>query len=621
VCGIFGAAAPSGAALRAPDAVRGMGALLAHRGPDEHGLYESPNAILGSRRLSIIDLAAAANQPFASPDGSVVLVCNGEIYNAPEIRKRYAARGYAFRSDHNDVEPIVPLYLEYGEEAIARLDGMFGLALWDARRGRLLLARDRAGEKPLFFCSAGSELRFASELQALLAAEESRPGVCAEGLADYLALGYCLAPRTPFAGIHKLEPAHLLVADASGLRVRRYWDPCAFAADEQRATRRALLETFEAAVGRQIVSDVPLGLFASGGLDSSLLAAMVVRHLPAEGVNTYAVRFDHESYDESDWASRVSARLGTRHHVVSGSEAELRRALEVVTEGVAEPLGDPAILPTYLLAEAARRDVKVVLSGEGADELFGGYPTYLGHRWAERYRRLPRGLRAAISSAVHRIPVSKRKVSLEFLAKRFVEEAERPPCARHVAWFGALGPEAAAFSARGSTPDYEPLWSRLPAPAHPVKQAMLFDLVTYLAENLFTKVDRATMLASVEARAPFMDRELMELALRQPVETAVGSLRTKLALKRAALRRLPRDVVMRRKRGLSVPVAHWINGGLRDEVDRLLEPGRLARQGLIAPGPVAHLLAEHREGRADHARRIWPLVAFQRWHERWVERS
>jgi asparagine synthase (glutamine-hydrolysing) len=619
MCGIYGAVNPNGRPLRSPEAVRGMGALLRHRGPDGQGALERPEALLGNRRLSIVDLAVEANQPFASPDGAVWLVCNGEIYNAPQLRERYSARGYPFRSHHNDVEPILPLYLEYGEDAIERIDGMFGLAIYDARRGVLLLARDRAGEKPVFYAERGGELRFASEIQSLLALEGGRPEVSGEGLADFLTLGYCLAPRTMLDGIEKLEAAHLLVADSDGVRVRPFWDAATFATRDEPATPREILGTLERAVAHQAVADVPLGVFVSGGLDSSLLASELVRHIPADAVHTYAIRFAEVSYDESDWAGEICGKLGTRHHTVDGGESELHRALDIVSAGFAEPLGDPAILPTYLLAEASSADVKAILSGEGADELFGGYPTYLGHRWAERFRRQPRAIRGALKTLVHSLPVSRRKVSLEFLAKRFVEEAERDPWTRHMAWFGALGPEAARYAIDGKEPSLRPIWARLQQIEHPVKRAMVFDLLTYLAENLLTKVDRATMLASVEARAPFLDRALMELALRQPIGASVGAVRTKLALKRAAEARLPRAVVHRRKRGLSVPVASWINGSLRPLVDDLLAPERLRRQRLLDPEPVARLLAEHRDGRADHARRIWPLVMLQRWVERWVE--
>jgi asparagine synthase (glutamine-hydrolysing) len=619
VCGIFGAVNLGGSTLSSREAVLQMGDLLRHRGPDSGGALESDRAILGSRRLSIIDLNSEADQPFASPDDRVWLVCNGEIYNAPELRQRYAAQGYPFRSEHNDVEAILPLYLEHGENAVEQLEGMFALAIWDARSGELLLARDRAGEKPIFFCERSGELRFGSEIQVLLSAETSHPEISNAGLSDYLTLGYCTAPRTMFAGIEKLEAAHLLVADANVIRHRRYWNAIGFAQDERTGSPGELAATFSAAVQRQVMSDVPIGVFTSGGLDSSLLAAEAIRHFQADSVHTYAVKFEEASFDESDWADRVCRELGTIHHTVCATESELQRALGVVSENLAEPLGDPAILPTYLLAEAAAGTVKAILSGEGADELFGGYPTYIGHRWAEGFRRLPAPLRGALRGAVQHLPVSSRKVSLEFLARRFVDEAERDAGLRHLAWFGSLGPDASNVGPSCKQSDGAAQWSALEGVRDPVKRAMVFDLLTYLAENLLTKVDRATMLASVEARAPFLDREVMEFALRQPVRTAVGWVGTKLALKRAALARLPRDVVYRRKRGLSVPVSSWINEGMRGEVDRLLDGERLRRQGLLDPSAVSRLLAEHRAHTSDHGRRLWPLVTLQRWHERWFE--
>jgi asparagine synthase (glutamine-hydrolysing) len=612
MCGIYGAVSLSGA-------VKGMGELLRHRGPDGGGCLEKPGAILGARRLSIVDLASEADQPFESPDGRVWLVCNGEIYNAPELRRRYAAEGYPFRSRHNDVEAILPLYLEHGEAAVERLEGMFALAIWDTRSGSLLLARDRAGEKPLFFCERSGELRFASEIHVLLSAESSAAQIATEGLSDYLTLGYCTAPRTMFAGIEKLEASHLLVANAEGARVRPYWNPLDFAVRDSAASPTTLRETFGQAVKRQVMADVPIGVFTSGGLDSSLLAAESIRHLSADAVHTYAVQFERASYDESDWAQRICRELGTIHRTVPATEACLQRALEVITQRLAEPLGDPAILPTFLLAEAASGDVKAILSGEGADELFGGYPTYLGHLWAERFRRLPAPVRDAIRGTVHRLPVTTRKVSLEFLARRFVDEAYRGTLDRHLAWFGALGPDAARVGIHCKESTLPGLWAQLEGIAHPVKRTMIFDLLTYLAENLLTKVDRATMLASVEARAPYLDRQVMELALRQPLEASLGNTRTKLLLKRAARGQLPRAVVWRRKQGLSVPVSEWINGSLREEVDRLFEPQRLRRQELLDPEPVGRLLAEHRAARGDHGRRLWPLFMLQRWHERWLE--
>jgi len=619
MCGVFGAVNLAGSALRDPALVRAMAETIIHRGPDAGGHLETSDAILGSRRLAIVDLSPLAKQPFTDPEGSVWVVCNGEIYNAPSIRARYAAQGFPFRSSHNDVEPIVPLYLEHGERAVEHLDGMFALAIWDQRKRKLLLARDRAGEKPLFWQAYRGDIRFASEIQALLSAVESTPGISSAGLSDYLTLGYCTAPHTMFDGVHKVEAAQQIVIDAGGVRARRYWDAVNFAAHESEVAPAALLEALTDAVERQLNADVPLGLFLSGGLDSSLLAAEVVSRAAPGSVNTYAVSFDPDSYDESDWAARVAAQLGSRHHRVHAGEAELRRALDYTGERMAEPIGDPALLPTYLLSEAAAEDVKVVLSGEGADELFGGYPTYLGHRWARRFANLPRPLRSAVRRIVHGLPTTTEKVSLSFLARRFVDDAERGLEERHMAWFGAIGPEARQLAISYEAPAALDSWQRVASIGDDVKKAMLFDMFTYLAENLLSKVDRATMLASIEARAPFLDRAILELALAQPASSAVGNLTMKRALKRAALARLPRDIVYRRKRGLSVPVSDWINGGLRKEVDELLEPRRLDSQGLIRSEPVGRLLAEHRAGKADHGRRLWPLFILQRWHRRWLE--
>ncbi len=602
MCGIFGAVSLSGAPLKHPDCIPAMAAALAHRGPDGERVVGHERARLGARRLAIMDLTTG-DQPFQSPDASIWMICNGEIYNAPALRREYAGAGYPFRST-GDIETIVPLYERFGADGVGRLEGMFGLAVWDDRRGRLVLARDRAGEKPLFWTELNGELRFASEIQALLVYPDQPRRVNPAAAALYGALGYVPAPHTMLDGISKLAPAHLLVADRKGLAVRRYWDPAAVAARPSRIdTPATLRDVLLRAVERELMSDVPVGVFTSGGLDSSFLAAAAARVMAGERIHTYSVQFAERGYDESPHAEAVTHHIRTTHHVVTADDAALKRAFDVVTRSLAEPVGDPAILPTFLLAEAAREHVKVVLSGEGADELFGGYPTYLGHKAAGLYRRLP--ARAVLRWLVDRLPTSTGKVTLEFLLKQFVAGADLPLVERHLTWFGALGPDARVLAWAAGLVNGFPGDSWL-------NRVLWLDFLTYLPDNLLVKVDRGTMLASIEARAPYLDREVMELALPAPAALKVRGFTTKAILKEAARGLVPEAVIRRKKRGLSVPVARWLNAGLRSLADR-----HLAAPRLFPGAPTARLLAEHRSGARNNARKLWPILIAELWAERW----
>jgi len=604
MCGIFGVVSLTERPLKHPGCLAAMAASLAHRGPDGERVVGHERARIGARRLAIMDLTTG-DQPFESPDGSVWMVCNGEIYNAPELRRECTRAGYPFRST-GDIETIVPLYDRYGADAVSRLEGMFGLAVWDDRSGRLVLARDRAGEKPLFWTRVNGELRFASEIQALLVFPDQPRSVDATAAALYASLGYVPAQRTMLAGISKVPPAHLLVADRAGVAVRRYWDAAAAAARPTRLdTPDTLRGVLLRAVERELMSDVPVGVFTSGGLDSSLLAAAAARVMPGERIHTYSVKFLEPGYDESPYAEAVTHDIRTQHHVVTADDGALGRAFEAVTQSLGEPIGDPAVLPTYLLAEAAREHVKVVLSGEGADELFGGYPTYLGHQAARVYQRLPRALRRAARWAAELAPTSTGKVTLEFLVKQFVAAAELPWLERHLTWFGALGPDA------GTVAEVTAALAGFPA-TDPLNRILWLDLVTYLPDNLLVKVDRGTMLASIEARAPYLDREVMELVLPAPSALKVRGLTTKVILKEAARGLVPQAVIRRKKRGLSVPVARWLNTGLASTADR-----HLAAPRLYPGAATAGLLAEHRAGRRNNARKLWPILMAELWAERW----
>jgi asparagine synthase (glutamine-hydrolysing) len=600
MCGIYGMTGAGAEGHRA--VLDAMGASLRHRGPDGHADFVSDSAAIGTERLRIIDLHERADQPFESPDGAVWLEANGEIYNASALRARF--NGYPFRSE-SDVEAILPLYLADGAAAVAQLDGMFGLAIWDSRTSTLLLARDRAGEKPLFYARVGAGVAFASEVQCLLEHPAVSRELDREAIDEYLALGYILEPRTPFRSIRRVPAGTYILFRGGESSEVRYWDPAEVAVRDIEG-QHAVVETqrlIEQAVTRQVMSDVPVGVFISGGLDSSILAMLASQAIGVDKVHTFSAQFADASYDESGDAALLAKRMRTRHVPVRIDDETMLEALKQVTTRVAEPLSDPAILPTYLLAHEARRHVKVVLSGEGADELFGGYPTYLGHKLAPQYQRLPAPVRSAFSRIVFALPASRRKVTLEFLLKRFVTDAGRPWAERHLRWFGTGLGSVPSISAPGDDP---------------LAAAMLLDYRSYLRDNLLVKVDRATMLSSVEARAPFLDRDVTAFALSLPSSLRVRGMTTKWVLKRAAQKWLPKEVIHRRKRGLSVPIAGWINGALRGEVDRLLDRDRLEAHGFVDTDLVRTMLAEHRSERANHTRALWAVVILEYWLERWT---
>lgn len=612
MCGIYGIVSGAGP-LRDPGILESMGEALRHRGPDGHARLVDAHAAIATERLRIIDLHARADQPFTSPDELVWLEANGEIYNAADIRSRYV--DYPFRS-RSDVETIVPLYLEHGMGAIAMLDGMFALAIRDARTNTLILARDRAGEKPLFYARTGSsEIVFASEVQCLLRHPDVSRELDPIAIAEYLRLGYVPEPRTPFAAIKRVQAGTFMRFNGTGDETVRYWDPESFTISRI-DTKEAIRETqflVERAIVKQTMSDVPVGVFISGGLDSSLLATIASRVVGLEKVHTFSAQFAEESYDESGDAKELAKWMRTTHVPVRIDEETLTEALRNVVSRVAEPLADPAILPTFLLARAARERVKVVLSGEGADELFGGYPTYLGHKVAPLYRALPSPMRGVLRKAVFAARSSGKKVTLEYLLKRFVSDAERPWMERHLAWFGT----GLSLDVHATRPEAVPDIPAASPHDNALAGAMLLDYRTYLRDNLLVKVDRATMLSSVEARAPFLDRYVTAFALSLPPDLRVHGLTTKWVLKKAAEKWLPKEVIYRRKRGLSVPIASWINGGLRAEVDRLLEPQRLRAQKIVNEAYVTELLAAHRAGRANHAKPLWALLMLQAWLETW----
>jgi len=614
VCGIYGMVSLREAALTERSELSRMGKLLRHRGPDAHGIATTQGAAFGVERLRVIDTTPAGDQPFTAIDGSVLLVVNGTIYNAAELRRRYT--GFPFRSK-SDSESVLPLYLECGPPGLAELDGMFAIAIYDARTHELVLARDRVGEKPLFYTAVSEEIWFASEVQALLRRAPRCGTLNRSAMLDFLKLGYVSEPQTMFRQIRRVEAGTILIISDTGHELLRYWD-CDCAARETAPTAGAvehLERLLIRAVERQLVADVPIGVFSSGGVDSALLTALAVRSIGADRIRTFGVGFSTKSFDESHHARRVADLFRIPHFSLEVDDSSLTESLRAVVTKVAEPIADPAVLPTYLLARAARDHVMVVLSGEGADELFGGYPTYLGHRLARSYQHLPAPMRTVLGSAINTLPVSlQAKVPLEYLLKRFVAYAHEDLPERHIHWFGP-GFEPHMFQS-GSDPEYQP--PPFPELGGDVDRAMLFDFRTYLRDNLLTKIDRATMLCSLESRAPYLDPDVVRYALATDSSLKIRHATTKWLLKQVARRWLPRSIVHRRKRGLSVPIAQWLNRGLAPEVDRLLEPDRIEGRGLLHGRKVQQLVSEHRSGRANHSRAIWALLMLESWIECWI---
>lgn len=599
-----------------------MTATIAHRGPDGDGFHLDGPVALGHRRLAIIDIVGGA-QPMANEDGSVWVAFNGEIYNELALRDGLQRRGHAYRTA-SDTESLVHLYEEHGVDFVSRLNGMFALALWDSRARRLILARDRMGQKPLYHAALpGGGLVFGSEPKALLAHPDVPRRLDRDALARYLFYEYLPAPGSMWEGLRKLPPAHVLVWEAGATRLSRYWTPPAVAADctPFDAAAERFWGDFRDAVDRHRRSDVPLGVFLSGGVDSSSVAAALTELQPARNVHTFSIGFDDPSFDESGHARSIAAFLGTTHHERTFSAQTVLDLLPEVAGWLDEPFGDASVLPTHLLSRFARESVTVALGGDGADELLAGYPTFEAERAAGWFRRLPKPARTLAGAAVAQLPVDHRNFSLDFKLKQFLRGAAEPPPLAHQRWLGSFsGMELARLLVEPPALDVEAEHldrAAALAARDPLTRSLLIYQDTYLPEDILYKVDRASMACGLEVRAPFLDAALVDAVAMLPAHYKYGRGRTKRLLKRAAAGRLPAGVLDRPKKGFGIPVARWLRGPLTGLLDQLLGPERLARQGLFRPEEVARAIAEHRAGVRDHRKPLWTLLMFQLWHDHW----
>lgn len=594
---------------------------IRHRGPDDEGLFVEGEAALGMRRLSIIDLSTG-HQPIHNEDRTVWIVFNGEIYNFRELRRELEGLGHRFYTG-TDTEAIVHAYEQWGTAAIGRLRGMFGLAIWDTRTRALLLARDRVGIKPLHYAEANGRLYFGSEMKSLLCAPDLPRELDLNALNHYLSFLYTPRDGSIFKAIRKLPPGHLLTWRDGRTHVEQYWQfPAAerFGGSEDEAVER-LEDVLTDAVRSHLISDVPLGAFLSGGIDSSLVVGLMARVSGAR-VKTFSIGFDEPAFDELEHARQVAQRFGTDHHecVV---QPDAVRLLDRIIGHFDEPFADSSAIPTWYVSEMARRHVTVVLSGDGGDELFGGYDRYVPHpRVAAFDRYSPAPLRRVAAMAAARLPHGAR-------GKNFLRHVSRDDRGRYldaIRFFGRdekpslLSPDIAG-AVGGSDPEEQlarcfDRYSDLPWPS----QMMRFDAETYLPDDVLTKVDRMSMAHSIESRVPLLDNEVIAFASDLPASLKIRDERRKHVLKAVAARLLPRAIIERRKQGFGVPLNVWFRGNLRELFSDTLLSASALQRGYFQSAFVRRLISEHLAGQRDHNLRLWQLVVFERWHQHYVDR-
>jgi asparagine synthase (glutamine-hydrolysing) len=633
MCGIIGFITSRVKDIPDYGVLRKMRESLIHRGPDDAGEFirplddKGPFVFFGHRRLSIIDLATG-HQPLSNEDETVWVIFNGEIYNFKELREELEGRDHRFRT-RSDTEVIAHAYEEYGERCFQRFNGMFAIAIWDELRKRLVLARDRLGKKPLYYSLINETFIFASELKAIMAYPFFPREVDPISFMKYLFFEFIPCPHSIFKDASKIPAASYLVWDKRGVEVRQYWSPF----DPQKVEKGIseaeaelrMVELLKASVKRRLISDVPLGVFLSGGIDSSAVTALAQKQVPRK-IKTFSIGFEDPSFDESKYGWLVSKYIGTEHYEQIMTPADLLNIVPQLPDILDEPMADASILPTYLLSKFTRSHVTVALGGDGGDELFAGYPTYLAHKFAHQYERFLGTLHPMISHVADLLPVSDNNISFDFKVKKFLSGIGYPDGTRNSVWLGSfpflenekvvstgihqhfnrdhLVEEICSY---GEEYPYEDRITRL----------QYLDMRLYLQEAILVKVDRASMASSLEVRAPFLDHELVGFVMSLPSKWKLRRFTSKYILKKAMESWLPEDVIHRPKKGFGVPIAKWVKGPLRELFEDLLSYDRIRREGFLNPEYVTRLLKDHTVNRKDNRKQLWTLLLWELWVSRY----
>ncbi len=633
MCGICGLARPSAEEPIASSLVSSMCRTIVHRGPDDEGVFVGKGAALGARRLSIIDVEGG-HQPLSNEDRSIWIAHNGEIYNFPALREELQGRGHRF-STRTDTETIVHAYEEWGEDFVHKLRGMFAFALWDEKRGKLLLVRDRLGVKPLYYVLLkDGTLVFGSELKALLAHPDVQRALEPRALDLFLTLEYIPAPHSIFKNIFKLPAGSVLSYQSGRSDIKKYWDLTPRTPPSARSSEKDLPEITEKlyallreSVGLRLISDVPLGVFLSGGIDSSTIVGLM-RELGASPLRTFSIGFEETSYNELEYARRIARKFQTEHEEFI-LEPKALDLTEKLIRHLDEPFGDFSIFPTYLVSHLARAHVKVILSGDGGDEVFGGYEHYQAQKIAGY--PMVRALGRPSAAVVNRFPPSAKKKGSWNKLQRFLLGLQHSRASRHFRWMMFLSREdknrlysedfARDLGGTGEVFEVDPfrdIFRDLPS-FDPVNGELYLDLKTYLSDDIMVKVDRMSMAASLEAREPLLDHKLIEYAFSLPGDLKLRGLTTKWIFKKTMEPYLPRENVFRPKEGFSIPIKHWLRRELKDLMLEYLSEGRLKSEGYFRYDRVKAMVDSHLDGRKNYSHQLWALLVFEIWKESYLK--
>ncbi len=633
MCGILGFLTPSAADVPDLGVLRSMRDTLVHRGPDDQGEFVrllnegGPFVFLGHRRLSIIDLAGG-HQPLSNENGTVWVIFNGEIYNFIGLRSRLEARGHQFRTN-SDTEVIAHAYEEYGEKCFQHFNGMFAIGIWDETKKRLLLARDRLGKKPLYYSFVHSNFLFGSELKGLLAYPGFSRKVNPLSFVKYLFFEYIPSPHTIFHDARKLPPASYLILENNEIKVNEYWFPFdskkAEAPFPEGEIESKMIELLRQSVKRRLISDVPLGVFLSGGIDSSTITAFAQENVPGK-VKTFSIGFEDPSFDESAYASLASRYFATEHHHQIMTPADLLGLVPSLPDLLDEPMADASILPTYLLSKFTRDYVTVALGGDGGDELFAGYPTYLAHKVARQFNFFLTRFQPVLHFGGNLLPVSDDNISFDFKVKKFLSGIGYPESIRNFVWLGSFSfpelkkvlssPFDIQVDPKQITEEVDSYERRFPLKDRTTLLEYL-DMKLYLQEAILVKVDRASMACSLEVRAPFLDYELVEFVMDLPSPLKLRRFTSKYLLKKGMKDFLPKEVIDRKKKGFGVPIAKWVKGPLKELFGDLLSNKRIEKEGFLNPHYVASLLQDHLSGKKDNRKQLWTLLVWELWIDRY----